>query len=461
MSRNGKKISHNLKAVALRELGIELDKEQQTADWGGELAPDMLGYAAEDSKVLLALTDAFESKLEAADLARIIRIEHRTLPAIAWMGNAGVPFDVEGWKNHLAGADEEKARLAAELIRLAPERTGGGTWNWNSPKQVLEAFALAGVTLPDTKEKTLSRCDQSMAAALLSYKKVSKLTSTYGSSLLEKVEEDGRIYASWRQIGAATGRMACLNPNLQNLPPEVRRHVRAPEGKVLVKADYSQVELRIAAKISGDGRMLAAYERGEDLHAITARGITGRDEVTMEERKLAKAVNFGLLYGQGPEGLRDYARSSYGVEMGSEDAQRYRNRFLATYPGIRAWHEREGDELDRGNIETRTLAGRRRTGVDRFNERINSPVQGTGADGMKLALALLWERRDDCPGAVPILAVHDELVVECAEDGFEHVEAWLEKAMVEGMDEVLNGLGTEGPSVPLQVEVESGRSWGK
>ncbi len=341
MKPSKKKITHSLKDVTLRELGIELDKEQQTADWGGELTPEMLGYAAGDSEVLLPLVDAFERRAEDDDLARVMEIEHRALPAIVWMSNAGVPFDTEGWRSRLERVEEEKDRLGLGLKELAPEHPEGKEWNWGSWQQVLQAFSLLGVKLPDTKEETISRCDHPLAKILLEYRKASKVTSTYGQKLLDKVEEDGRIYASWWQIGAATGRMACSSPNLQNLPPEVRKHVRGPKGRVLVKADYSQIELRIAAKISGDERMLEAYERGNDLHAITAKGITGRDEVTKEQRKLAKAVNFGLLYGQGAEGLRNYARGSYGVEMGLEEAQRYRKRFFQTYPGIKAWHERE------------------------------------------------------------------------------------------------------------------------
>ncbi len=460
MKSSKKKITHNLKDVALRELEFELDKEQQTADWGGELTPEMLGYAARDSEVLLPLTEVFEGKAEASDLTQVMEIEHRALPAIVWMGNAGVPFDTEGWREHLERVEKDKDRLGLALKEMAPKHPEGKEWNWGSWQQVLQAFGLLGVKLPDTKEETISRCEHPLAAALLSYKKVSKLTSTYGLSLLEKVEEDGRIYASWRQIGAATGRMACSSPNLQNLPPEVRKHVRATEGRVLVKADYSQIELRIAAKISGDERMLEAYQRGEDLHSITAQGITGKEEITKEERKLAKAVNFGLLYGQGAEGLRNYARGSYGVEMGLEDAQRYRKRFFQTYPGIKAWHEHEWHELKHGNTETRTLTGRRRTGIRSFNERVNSPVQGTGADGIKLALALLHKRRDEFPSAVPILAVHDEIVVECDEEQAEEVQVWLEGAMKDGMEEVLNRPEAEGPSVPVEVEAEIGESWG-
>jgi DNA polymerase-1 len=157
--------------------------------------------------------------------------------------------------------------------------------------------------------------------------------------------------------------------------------------------------------------------------------------------------------------LRGYARASYRVEMSHEEAERYWQGFFETYPGLKAWHDREYRALKRGSTETRTLAGRRRAGITKLTEKLNSPIQGTGADGLKLALALLWERRNDCPGAVPVLAVHDEIVVECDQGQAEEVEPWLEKAMVDGMEEGLDGAGIDGPSVPVEVEAKSGRSW--
>jgi DNA polymerase I len=152
------------------------------------------------------------------------------------------------------------------------------------------------------------------------------------------------------------------------------------------------------------------------------------------------------------------ARTSYGIEMATQgEAERYWREFFESYPGLRACHDREYLQLKKhGSTETRTLTGRRRTGVTKLTERLNSPVQGTGADGLKLALALLYERRGECPGAVPILAVHDEVVVECPEEQAEEVKAWLVKAMVDGMDEVLNsGLDTDHPErVPVEVDVK-------
>src|SRR5215216_1335006 len=419
----------------------------------------MLIYAAKDAKVLVPLQEKLAAKVEDEDLKRVTEIEHRALLAIIWMANAGVPFDVEGWRKYLEQVEEEKNRLGLELKRLAPDHPEGKEWNWNSHQQIRKAFGLVGINPPNTKEETLSRCNHPLARALLQYRSTAKVLGTYGTSLLEKVEEDGRIYASWWQMGAGTGRMACSNPNLQNLPPEARKHVRATEDRALVKADYSQIELRIAAKISADERMLEAFAAGQDIHTITARSITGKEQVSKEDRKLAKAVNFGLLYGMGPAGLRHYARGSYGVEMTSEEAEHYWRGFFETYPALKAWHDREYRELKKGSAETRTLTGRRRTGVTKLTETLNSPGQGSGADGLKVALAYLWERRNECPEAVPILIVHDEIVVECDEGDAEKVEAWLRKAMIDGMNEVLNGPGAEGPSVPVEVEVESGRTW--
>ncbi len=335
MSRNIKRISHKLADVTRRELGIALDKEQQVSDWAGDLTPEMLSYASRDSEVLLPLAEALESRIEDAGLQRVANIERRALPAMVWMSTAGVPFDPEGWEEHMREIEGERDRLNEELNALAPDHPEGGTWNWNSRPQLLQVFGLLSVRLPDTKAETLSRCDHPLARVHLEYGRANKLLGTYGPKLLEKVE-GGRIYGSWWQVGAGTGRMACSSPNLQNLPPAVRRYVRAPEGRVLVVADYSQIELRIAAKVSGDETMLEAFTKNKDIHQITAQNLTGREEVSKAERKLAKAVNFGLLYGMSPGCLRAYARASYEVEMTRGEAERYWQDFFETYPDLRA-----------------------------------------------------------------------------------------------------------------------------
>lgn len=457
MSRPNK-VSHKLKDVVRRELALELDKDHQNADWGGQLTVEMLAYAATDTKVLLHLADTLAFKAKEADLGLAAEIECRTLPAMTWMANAGLPFDRKGWTEHLKGLEKEKRLLTKELDELVPEAPDGKARNWNSHLQVKEAFGLAGVELANIQEKTLLRIDHPLAKILLKYKKVSTMLSNYGPKLLGFVSEGDRIYADWHQIGAGTGRMSCSKPALQQLTPEVKRCVRAPDGRMLIKADYSQIELRIAAKVSGDERMLEAYQKGEDIHLLTAKSLASVG-VGKEDRKLAKAVNFGLLYGQGAKGFKEFARDKYETDITLEEAALYKRRFFETYPGLAAWHERERQRMKRGETETRTLTGRRRIGVERFTEWVNAPVQGTGADGLKLALALLWERRAECPSAVPVACVHDEILIECDEDKAEKVVAWLEKAMVGAMDEIFNGPNVKGPLVPVEVETQIGKTW--
>jgi DNA polymerase I len=456
--------SHSLDSVAQRELRLELDKTHQNSDWSGTLTPEMVEYAAKDVEVLLPLYEALKAKIGEAGLTHVAEIEHRALPAVVWMSSAGVPIDAEGWREHARKAEADAAQLKDELEALAPEHPDGKEWNFGSHQQVRKAARLLGVDLPDTKDETLALYanEHMFISALRDYRKAAKLASTYGAGWLESgYYRDGLIYASWRQLRAATGRMACDHPNLQNIPRSgpIRSYIRAPEGRVFVIADYSQIELRIAAKISGDQEMLSAYAEGRDLHTLTAQSLTGREEITKDDRKLAKAVNFGLLYGMGAKGLRVYALKSYGVDMSLDEAALYRRRYFETYPGLKRWHDNERRAWLRSGTETRTLTGRRRKDVERLTDRLNAPVQGTGADGLKLALSLLWERRDECPGAVPIIVCHDEVVVECNADKAEEAKEakeWLDQAMNDGMDAVVNV--TE-PHIHIEVEASVFKTW--
>jgi DNA polymerase I len=456
--------SHSLDSVVERELGLGLDKTHQSCDWGNTLTPEMIEYAAKDVEVLLPLYEVLTAKIEEAGLTYVAEIEHRALPAVVWMSRAGVPIDADGWSEHARKTEADAARLKDELNALAPEHPDGKAWNFGSHQQVRKAAELFGIDLPNTKDETLALYakEHEFIAALRNYRKASKIASTYGAGWLESgYYQDGRIYASWRQLRAATGRMACDHPNLQNIPRSgpLRSYIRAPEDRVFVVADYSQIELRIAAKISGDTEMLSAYAEDRDLHTLTARSLTSREEISKDDRKLAKAVNFGLLYGMGAQGLRTYALRSYGVEMSLEEAARYRKRFFQSYPGLKRWHDNEKRAWHRHDSETRTLRGRRRMDVERLTDRLNAPVQGSAADGLKLALALLWEHRNECLGVVPVLVCHDEIVVECEAEREADAKAWLEGAMIEAMDAVMNGTGEV--DVPVEVEARIARSWGE
>ena len=445
---------HGLQQTAERELGRLLDKTEQRSDWSADLTPEQLAYAAADAAVLPPLFADLTAKLKAAGLSRVADIEARCLPAVAWLCRSGVALDCSAWAVLAAEAKQQAEALAAKLAEAAPPREGSllgsDAWNWDSPDQVREVFKAVGVTLDSTDDDALAAVDHPMAGLVREYRSAGKLASTYGDGWHKGALHAGRVYAAWKQIGADSGRMSCTKPNCQNLPRDsrYRRCFVAPPGRVLVKADYSQIELRIAAKLTGDKAMLDAYGRGEDLHTQTARMVLGVKEVTKPQRQLAKAVNFGLLYGQGAKGFRVYARSNYGVELSEGEAVRYRNAFFAAYPGLRKWHRSIID----GPVGTRTLAGRRRAGVTRFTEKLNTPVQGTGADGLKQALALLWERRGECPDAFPVLVVHDEIVVEADAAQADAASAWLKDAMIDGMAPLI-------APVPVEVEVTVGRTW--
>jgi DNA polymerase-1 len=446
-------LRHGLKDCCRRELSIELAKDLQSSDWSGPLTNDQLAYAAIDASVLVPLVRALAEKLKVDGLTEAAAIESRTVPCLAWLSASGVPFDAARWRAIAQTAGDEAAKAKASLDTAAPERPGtlfGESWNWDSPEQVKEALALAGCTVESTADGVLAALDHPLANLLRVYRDAQKRSTTYGETWLKHVALDGRIYPRWVQLGANSGRMACGSPNMQNLPRgEYRQCVAAPPGRVLVKADYSQIELRIAAKVSGDRALMAAYERGEDLHILTAQQVLGIAEVTKEHRQLAKALNFGLLYGMGAKGFRNYARSHYGLELTEDQAAGYREAFFRTYPGLRRWHRSVGDAPQ----DTRTLARRRVRKVEQFNEKLNLPVQGTGADGLKRALALLWDRRAECPSAVPVLVVHDEVVIECPEAEADRAAGWLKRAMLDGMAPLV-------APVPVEVEVKVGHTWG-
>jgi DNA polymerase-1 len=458
-TRKGKGGFHGLAAVTGRELGRTMDKAEQKSNWAGGLTPAQLAYAAADAAVLPELYTALAAKVKAVGLEKVAGIESRCLPAVAWMARSGVPFDRAAWERLATSAKARADAIADMLDAEGPWRPGHlskeGAWNWDSPSQAAEALALLGEQLESTDDDALAAYGHPFAALLREYRAANKLATTYGADFLKHVAPDGRIYPSWRQIGSDAGRMSCSSPNMQQLPREkaYRRCVRAPEGRVLVKADYSQIELRIGAKVSGDAAMLAAYGRGDDLHTATARSVLGVAEVTKEHRQTAKSLNFGLVYGMGAAGFCRYAKSNYGVELTEDQAKEYRAAFFRGYPGLAAWHRKVRHAHA---SETRTLAGRRRLLRDDepYTFRLNSPVQGTGSDGLKMALALLWERRADGPGAFPVLAVHDEIVVECDAGRSGEAAAWLKRAMLDGMAPLVE-------PVPVEVEVKAGPTWAR
>jgi DNA polymerase I len=455
---------NGLEAVVKRYLGISLDKSAQTSDWSGPLSDVQRRYAAIDAAILIPLAEALDAALQSAGLERIAALEGDAMRALAWIECVGLPVDVAHWE---ARADDDRQQAAEALVALQAiagdnAQPGERPVNWQSSPQVLRLLQACGHAIARVDAPTLLplKDRDPLIAALLAYREAVKRTSTYGHAWLQNYVHPatGRVHADYLPLGGRAGRISCHSPNVQNLPrgPRYRGAIKARDGFRLVKADYSQIELRLAAVIAPDRAMLAAFQAGVDVHRHTAAEVLGvpLEAVTGAKRQLAKAINFGLLYGMGAPRLRDYAALEYGVQMTETEAIHHRQRFFHAYRGLSRWHQHTSARLRaEGTIETRTLAGRRRLDVDKFTEGLNSPTQGACADTIKLALARLFKHRDEVPDARLIATVHDEILAECPEDATEATAQWLVRHMTAAMQELV------GDRVLIVVEATSGRSW--
>ena len=347
----------------------------------------------------------------------------------------------------------------------------GAPFNINSPKQ-LGKVLFEDMQLPHGKKNKTGWSTNAdvldklrgvpIVADVLQYRQYAKLKSTYADGLLKAVSPDGRIRTSFQMTVTATGRLSSTEPNLQNIPTrtelgsQMRRMFVAAPGNVLVDADYSQIELRLLAHISGDEAMCRAFRSGEDFHTLTAARVfhVEPQDVTPEMRRRAKAVNFGVVYGISPFSL------SQDIGVTVAEAKEYMERYFQTYTGVRAYMDRIVEQA-RADGYVETLMHRRRAlpelkssnhNLRAFGERValNMPIQGTAADLMKLAMVRV-ERRlaDEGLAAQLIMQVHDELIVECPEDEAARVQALLEEEM--------SGVMTL--AVPLPAEAHCGKNW--
>jgi P4 family phage/plasmid primase-like protien len=445
----GTKPGNNLDQCLERYLGVQPGDDHARSDWGGMfLTDDQLAYAARDVAHLHDLAAKQDLILGGDELEAVRDLEFALIPVVVAMEAAGMPVDAELLRS-IRDRGKSTARSLADDIRSALSLP---MLNVASPDQVREALKGAGIDLPNTNEETLKASDDgNLIPKLLAYRTAEK-SAQQAESLLECIEADGRIHGRFEPTGTDTGRFASKSPNLQNIGRgELRACFTAPEGRRLVVADYSQIELRAAAAIAGEQKMIDAYKRGEDLHKLTASTVLGKplEAITKQDRQLSKAVNFGLLYGQSAKGLVRYAATSYGVALPEDDALEIRRAFFRTYGSLRQWHGESHVKAEKGVSEVRTILGRRRLIPDsadewqRFTALVNTPVQGSCADGMKRALVILSTR---LPQSANILStVHDEVIVECAEADAPSVLESTKAAMVEAMAAII-------PQVPVEVE---------
>jgi DNA polymerase-1 len=432
-------------------------------------------YAAMDAIAVQRLLPGLESELERNSATRLFEeIEMPLVPVIADMEMTGISLDIDFLKHMSAELQKRMDQLESGVFDQVGEQ-----FNINSTQQLSNAiFDRLKLVPPDGTRRTASGNYSTSAEVLeslsgkhpvidllLEYRELSKLKSTYLDALPEQVNPaTGRIHTSYNQAGAVTGRIASSNPNLQNIPirTELGRQVRqafiASPGFSLLSVDYSQVELRIAAHMSNDQAMQAAFRAGQDIHTATAAAILGKslDSVTKEERRNAKAINFGLLYGMSPYGL---TRSS---DLTLAEAEDFVEAYFKQFPGVKAYLDNMRCLAARqGYVET--LLGRRRyfpglksggnpaTRAREEREAINAPIQGTAADIMKIAMNRVAHAlaENHSPSRM-LLQVHDELVLECPEKDLKKTTQ-IVRTMMENAYNLV---------IPLKTEARYGHDWG-
>lgn len=412
--------------------------------------------------------DTLENELEKTGQKKLFdEIELPLARVLGEMELCGFSADVNGLKALSSELDTRIKSLESEIYSLV-----GYEFNLNSPKQLgVALFEKLG--LP-AKKKTKSgystgaevleglKNEHPAVSLLLNYRQLAKLKSTYADGLQDCIAEDGRIHSTFNQTEARTGRISSLEPNLQNIPVRtaegrrLREYFNAPAGRVLCDADYSQIELRVLASMSGDANMINAFGSGTDIHTVTASQVFGlpQDMITPELRSRAKAVNFGIVYGIGAFSL------SKDIGVTRAEADRYIKSYLAAYPGVAAYMEKAIEDAKKNGFVT-TLYGRRRYipelsnsngNMRAFGERVarNAPIQGTAADIIKIAMIKVSRSlKDEFPTARLILQVHDELIVECDEKDAEDICTLLEREMENAAD----------LAVRLTAEAHFGKTW--
>ncbi len=470
---------HDMDSLAAKYLGHTTITFEQIAGKGAkQLTFDQIPleqagpYAAEDADVTLRLHQLFQAKLAAAPslLTVLDDIEMPLVPVLAKIERQGALVDAE-----LLGV--QSGELGAKLVELERQafEIAGEEFNLGSPKQlgvilydklgmpILNKTAKGQASTAEAVLAELAEQDFPLPKVLMQYRSLSKLKSTYTDRLPEQINpRTGRIHTSYHQAVAATGRLSSSDPNLQNIPirtaegRRIRQAFVAPKGYKLLAADYSQIELRIMAHLAKDEGLLHAFQNNLDVHRATAAEVFGveLDQVTTDQRRSAKAINFGLIYGMSAFGLA----KQIGVD--NKQAKEYIDRYFTRYPGVLAYMERtRAQAAEQGYVET--LFGRRlyladinaknpalRKGAERT--AINAPMQGTAADIIKRAMVAVdnW-LSDSGLDARVILQVHDELVLEVREDLVDQVSEQIRPHMS----------GAAELDVPLLVEVGVGNNW--
>ena len=465
---------HGLETVASRYLNQAVDKTERLSDWNFELSEAQLEYAARDAAILLPLREKLIERLKAESLVKCAQLEFECVMPVVDIELAGFYMHKDRWLEQLSIVEKRRRELAEQLQEVLAEESSQGSLfggpqreeiNLDSQQQLTRALTRLGIPVPEStrnwKLQPLA-AEYPIIGTLLEYRTVQKALTSYGENMIEMINPvTKRLHADFRQIGAPTGRFACTNPNIQQVPHtiEYRRCFSGyPEGRKLIIADYSQIELRILAEFSGDRGFMEAFNSGADLHRVTAAQVFNAplDQVTKDQRDFAKRLNFGVVYGIGAQ------RFAMMTGLTVPDAESVLRRYFATYRQLDSYL-RDAANRAVSERQARTASGRlvrfrydendrQQISMTQRNGK-NTPIQGTSADILKRALKLLKEELSGTNARI-VNIIHDEIVVEADAGEAQAVAEKVERLMCAAGQEYLK-------TVPIKVETEIADEWVK
>jgi DNA polymerase I-like protein with 3'-5' exonuclease and polymerase domains len=465
------------KELLERLLEVEISKDEQSSDWSAaELSPEQLRYAAADVEYLHELAHVLRTKADRKGLGAILDLENRMVKVVSEMSALGMPVDEAVFsacvRESEDGIAEQTAKLDSLITEPLPDKFVEANTknknvpqernelvNWKSHPQTLWALKSAGLDVASTSKEVLAEYEGNpLADALGALRKVGDVATRFRQTKVQ----NGRAHAKWKQLEAATGRMACEKPPLQGIPQALKRAFVAPAGHKLIVSDLSQIEIRVLAALSGDENLRQEFIAGEDIHRAVAANVLGvpREDVTSEQRKLAKSLVFGLLYGQGLKGFAQKAREVFQKNYTeAEVEEKFWKPFFEAYPGVARWRKNAIARFEHGRRDSYTKLGRRRLNLENSRQALNTPIQGGAADVMKAIAVAVYERRLEVPGLEIVGLVHDEILATVPEEHADAAAALVHEVMKEVGEEATNIGVDEDKRVPVEAGTKVCDSW--
>ena len=447
----------SLQFTAKDLLNIRLNKSEQKSNWSSSLSAAQLQYAANDAGILIEIIAKLQQRLDEAGLTKIAILEYCCLLSIIKMQKRGIYLDRNRWRKVRQTYQSQRDKLVGEIYEEL-----GRLFNITSSQQLLAALQSYGIELKSTNSNVLIELvkEYPIVTKIIKYRSINTIINTFLKGFESHIQSDDRLRGNWWQIGTRTGRTSCHEPNLSNIPkiPKIRNCFAATDGYTLVDADYSQIELRLAAKRMHVPTLIEAFVQGQDIHSLTGSYIYNCEieELTPQQRRLGKILNLGLIYGMGAEKFRLNAAKKFGVYLTAARSKELREMFFTFYPEIEQYHALCRRSWQQGQQNARSTLGRVNiwsSKSPKLNQIINYPIQADCADILKQAISswyleCLHQKLD----AYLVITAYDQLVIEVREEQVHYAAQILEKVMIEAGQDLLD-------PVPVVIDIKIGKYW--